>query len=62
MALDLWIVFVLKLFHGGVWCMPSELLLSNVLFLQKDRWCQWGQGETSNEKQDKEHKEEEIKN
>ena len=34
---------------------------SKILFLQKNRWCRWGQGETSNEKQDKEHKEKAIK-
>ena len=26
MALELWIVFVIKIFHGGIRCMPAGLL------------------------------------
>ena len=30
MALDLWIVFVIKIFHGGVSCNPAALLLGGI--------------------------------
>ena len=32
MALDLWVVFVFKIVHGGVGCMPAALLLLTNLY------------------------------